>query len=519
MLNAFFVLALALPPSSHTGGLPSLQTSAPSSSAVQVQFRKLQALAKRRLETERVAPRGAAGAAARGGKPITVVIDARMELFSIIFRLAGNGEFMSDGLQPYAAYIDVRFGPYRQHPAVQFARRMREERGVCCDAVVSLAIHLADVPGLKERAALENSALEQRWRPADARAFAELARTFAKESDFAAFFRESQTVYRLAEARMRRLVNQQIDQEWFARYFGERPQTRFIVGIGLLNGGMSYGVRVQPRRGAEEMHAVIGAWQFDDEGLPKFDESVTGTVVHEFNHSFVNPVVSRNESMFRAVGKVVHPKLAVVMRGMGYFEWKTTVEESLVRAVVARYLLAREGRNAAEAEVTQQMGLGFIWTDDVFALLADYEKERDKYPTFERFLPRIAEYFSGLPALLNAKLEKLDALRPKVISTIPSNGAEAVDPSLTEIKVTFDRAMVKGAYATVPGASGSEHFPAISQSRFDETGTVFTMRVKLKPSWTYELWLNSEMNTGFRSREGLALSPQVIRFRTRASGK
>ena len=43
--------------------------------------------------------------------------------------------------------------------------------------------------------------------------------------------------------------------------------------------------------GKIEFYCVFGVWKTDDQGLPAFDRSVLATVVHEFCHSYANPVV------------------------------------------------------------------------------------------------------------------------------------------------------------------------------------------------------------------------------------
>jgi hypothetical protein len=449
--------------------------------------------------------------------PIEVRVDPRIELLGIIFRLAGNGEF-NHKVKKYSADVDTHFAEFRDHPAVQYARRMREERKICCDAVMSLAIHLGDLPEIKQRRTFRNSTLEKRWQIDEAGEFVEKIRDFVKDSDFHDFIRANRSLYELTETRMRNLINEKVNQKWFEGFFGERPKSRFILTIGLLNGGWNYGMSFQNVNGSEELHAMMGVWLFDEEGNPKFDERIIPTVVHEFNHSFINHIVAKREAWLRPAGEIIYAPVAVQMRGQGYTSWKTMIDESLVRAAVARYILAHQGTQAAAEEVERQKLNGFLWTDELYALLGVYENNRRRYPTFESFFPNIEAYFRDLAPRINIKIAQFEARRPRVISMTPLNEAEDVDPDLTEIKFTFDRPMKRDSQAMITLNGRQDQFPEIRGPgkfwEFDETGTVYTMRVRLKPNWTYEFALNSERTPGFQSTEGIPLKPYRVRFKT-----
>jgi hypothetical protein len=472
-------------------------------------FDKLLADAKRRLKAE------SRRAGTSGPGAIGVVVDPRIELFTVIFRLGGSDEFRADALRAYGPSIDATFQEFAEHPAVQLARKLRTENGTGSDAVMGLAIRVSDPPSLEPKVDFSDPELTHGWRKADAEKFVELARDFAAKSHFMEFFRRSEPLYELARLRMRKIVARWVDPQWFPRYFGEKPTSRLIVAIDLLGGSISYGVRMQPASGLQQQYAVMGTWLFDKEGLPMFDESVVPTIVHEFNHSYVNPAVGRREAEFRAVGQALQPKLATYVPLMGQFYWKTLFEESLVRAAVVRYLETHVSSAAANAETTQQIGNGFLWTDDLASLLAQYEGSRRLYPTFDSFLPKVIDYFKGLPERMPAKVARLDAQRPQVLRTSPQDGAEDVDASLGKIEIAFDRPMQTGTWAVLSPEGADAAFPRIASQGFDKAGKVFTMIVKLEPGRTYEIRLNSSYATGFRSAPGIPLAPRTLRFKTR----
>ena len=459
------------------------------------------------------APPASAQAAAQPAQRIEVRVDPRIELLSIIFRLAGAEEFTS----PYPAYsaaIDTFFAPFRNHPITAAVRKLREQRGISHDAVMSLAVHLTDVPGLKDRTPFDKSQLEARWKPDEARAFAELVRSFAKESRAERFFSAQQPLYDLAARRMSALIEQYVDQPWFPKFFGPSVNARFILVVALDNGQVAYGTRFYPSRGPREIYAVMNAIGLDDQKLPTFGPSLVPTIVHEFSHSFVNPMVDAHVAEIRTASDTVYGAVAKGMRGQGYGEPRTMVSESIVRAAVARYVYDHKGIDSALAELANQRVRSFFWIDDLFALLGAYQGARDRHATIESFWPVLAGYYRDLAPRMNGVMGQAEQRRPTIVQIVPSSGSENVDPSLTSISITFDRPM-RDSYATmIVDSVGRDHFPTTSALRWDASKRVLTMTVALKPAWSYEFGLNSESVSGFASQEGYALKPVRVRFTT-----
>ncbi|MHC4320536.1 MAG: DUF4932 domain-containing protein, partial [Planctomycetota bacterium] len=227
-----------------------------------------------------------AGAAPAGR--IEVVVDPRVELMSLIFRLAGNPEYnQPNSASPYADEIETHFGPFRNHEVVKTARRLRRQRGVSYDAVMSMAVHVKDTTTLAERIPFDEQPprLDKRWRPEEARGFLDEARVFVRESDFNGFVAEHQEFYDDAAKRLQGPFEKNAYVDWFDEFFGKRPGARFRAIVGLLNGGANYGVGVRFADGSEEITPVIGAYLFDYEGLPVFGPGINNTIVHELCHS------------------------------------------------------------------------------------------------------------------------------------------------------------------------------------------------------------------------------------------
>lgn len=82
---------------------------------------------------------------------IPVSVDPRVELISIIFRLAGNPEYNGCEIHSYSQDIKTHFAPFTGHQAVELARELRKNQGVSYDAPMGLAVHLSEGFDLEPR--------------------------------------------------------------------------------------------------------------------------------------------------------------------------------------------------------------------------------------------------------------------------------------------------------------------------------------------------------------------------------
>jgi RNA polymerase sigma-70 factor (ECF subfamily) len=102
---------------------------------------------------------------------------------------------------------------------------------------------------------------------------------------------------------------------------------------------------------------------------------------------------------------------------------------------------------------------------------------------------------------------------PVVIQTVPPAGAENVDPSLKEIRVTFSKPMRDGSWSwstwgedTFPETTGRPHYLPDSRT--------CVLPVKLQPGKFYASWLNSENFHNFKDTSGEPAVPYLLTFQT-----
>jgi len=463
----------------------------------------------------------------------SVTVDPRVELFSLIFRLAGNPEYNRCRIPSYNTDIEDYFIKFKEHSAVKIARRLRESRGVSFDAVMSLAVHLTNPPQLKAKVPLKPHPLflDKRWPPEDTLKFLNAARSFAVDSKFNTFYSQHQPLYDAAVSRLKTYLQKNGRFNWFNTFFGTGPRATFTVIMGMLNGSSSYGVKVSLPSGGEELFSILGIWTVDRKGNPIFDASVTGfdvipTIIHEFCHSFINPLVNKYEKQLEKAGRTIFSYVVSDMKKQAYNSWKILVSESLVRASVIRYILKGSGPTAARKQMAKDVKRKFIWIEDLSNRLGEYESQRDKYKDFEAFLPRIITFFNRYAAKNKSRLAQLQAEKknpwemikgstPKIVSMTPANGAVDVDPNLQAITIVFNCPMQDHSWSIM---RLNKNFPQLTgDPKYDEQRKALTVPVKLEPDRLYELGLNAEDYLGFRSEKGVPLKPVQVSFTTRKS--
>jgi hypothetical protein len=446
-------------------------------------------------------------------QPARIAVDPRIELLSIVFHLAGSSEYNQCRVPAYCEDVDQYFAPFKDDEAIRIAREVREKSSVSYDAVMSMAIHVKDVATLDERVPFDSpdSRLDERWRVGDARRFLAALRQFVIHAKFSEFITAHRELYELAGTRLRTLVESKGDLAWFDKFFGAKAGARFLIVPALVNGGGNYGPSLRAEDGREEMYAILGVWQLDAGKQPSFDTRILSTLVHEFAHSYVNPLVTRFSALDKA-GDAVFQPVSAQMKMQAYGDGHTLVCESLVRASTVRYILAHDGAAAARQAVGSEEGRSFLWTGELFDLLGIYEADREHYARLDAYMPKVVAYFGGLAPKIGPMVEAYDAKRPTIAAMTPLNGARDVDPAMTRVTIRFSRKLTGGVSLCY---TDRELYPKFGKPAYDETRTSISMEVTLEPNRDYEFRMNCA--PGFVSEDGIALKETLVKWHTRGA--
>ena len=120
---------------------------------------------------------------------------------------------------------------------------------------------------------------------------------------------------------------------------------------------------------------------------------------------------------------------------------------------------------------------------------------------------------SAMPAAFADEITP-DTARPVVLKCVPEAGASDVDPSLTEIRVTFSKEMQPGSWSWA--LIDKETYPGTSEApKYLDDKRTCVLPVKLQPGKTYAVWINSEKLQNFKDTKGQIAVPYLLVFKTR----
>lgn len=435
-------------------------------------------------------------------------VDNRVELLSIVFRLAESRPYSSQLFELYTDKIRKHFEPFKDHELIEFTKELIKNRGVEFDAAM-IAVYLDE--NLNPRVNFSDSIPKRSWGKENTEKFVKLLNEFYTDANCKAFFDDNKNLYSKAESRFSPIYKQ-IDLNWFSSFFGNAPNDKFKIIIGLGNGPQSYGPPVQLSNNKREVNAIMGAWRADSLGMVIFpEEEYFPILIHEFSHSYINHLVDNNINALEESGKKLFEPLQEQMRRQNYGHWSIMIYETLVRASVIKYM---KDHNYSDLDVTKeintQLNWGYLWIEDLLTEIEKYDSKRTEYPTLESYMPRIIDAFKTYSQKIDIYMKEYDSKRPKVVSINEfSNKDTNVSSLLKNVTINFDKPLQEGI--SINGGKQNEAYPKIKGHKFSEDKKSITLEWELEKYKEYALILTG---ISIKSEEGIPINDYEISFKT-----
>ena len=450
-------------------------------------------------------------------KQIEPKVDERVEIMSIAFRLAGAEEYSDPQNKNYVADIQQYFQPFENHALIQFIRDNRNEHGLGYDAVMSMALHLTFKNKKFRPVKEQENSLDKRWDKVDKEKFILLLNSFYKEAGFQKFFDAHQKAYSQAEKAYSESVLKDFNQNWYPKFYGKEASENYRIILGYANGGGNYGIKVHPEHEKQTVYAVAGVWNFDDSGNAVFSKNeFQPTLIHEFNHSFVNYILDTKDykQQLEVPASGIYEAVKEDMKSQAYSNWITMINESIVRAAVVRYMMDNQySQQDIDAEITEQRDRKFLWTQELVSLLGTYENNRAQYPALESFYPELVAFFKEVSENIDERVAVYELHQPKVKSLSPDiRNKQDADSSITELTVYFDREMSGKGVSISYGEKGKEYFPITKFDGYTEDNSGIKLQLSMKADTEYEFILTG---LKLKSKEGYPLQRTSIKFKTK----
>ena len=410
------------------------------------------------------------------------VVDERVELMSIVMRLSGAQEYVSNNIPLYANEIDKHFEAYKDHPLIKYTQSLRKF-GVSYDAVVDFALYSEIKKGkIVFNKDIKIETLDDRWERDSIPKYLKLLNDFYKKTKFNDFFVKNEQMRKAAEENFAKEITDKVDFDWFKKFFRVLPERKFRIIISLTNGMHNYGPQVIYKDGTEEYYAIMGCWKTDENGFPTYEDkegTITGTLIHEISHSFCDLPVSKYLDELYPQASVFFQMNQENLYSMACGNPESFLHEVFVRACVSQYNKDHNIKYDIYEHIKKIND--FLWVPQLLEAFERYNNDTT-YKTLIDFMPEIVKLQNSLDP------QKLYEEKPTITGTNIENGSDSVDYNIDHITVYFDKPMLVGYDFPAPYFIPSEP-PVIefTRDKWNNEGTEWTFYVKLEPDTQYRI--------------------------------
>lgn len=175
-------------------------------------------------------------------------------------------------------------------------------------------------------------------------------------------------------------------------YYGKKLDSYNLILSPFLHTG-GFNVEMISLNNTKEVFSIIGP-NGEIDFVPYFDKDYmeTDMVLHEFGHSFVNPITDKYIKEIETIKDRYYTKeLRETGNINGYDEWRYVFNEIVLRATTIKITEQYFGKSIADENLKEEISNGFGMVSAVVKILGEYEKNRGEYQTFDKFFPVLIE--------------------------------------------------------------------------------------------------------------------------------
>ena len=368
-------------------------------------------------------------------------VDERMELTSIVFRIAGAEEFVNDQMQEYGEAIDRWFGKYSSHELIDHIRKMRQETALAMAGVVGSVPYLViDDKGVHDSGIKKGSEIDGRWTDNNWDKYVRLLDDFYRKSRFHEFFESRQDFYRGVENGMNTYLSQ-LDTAWFRSFFGHYDEP--VVYVAAANGFHNYYLNTSSIQEGSFTIAI---------GYPGPWYDPTEVILHEMCHQYTGGMDRFYPEVEGAMLRIFeNTELVLKYYQNHYGDPEVIFYEWLTNHCVAMYLKEHTDNNPYRIQGLNNflskmaIGYGFVWMERGMQFMDNFYADRESYPVFESYMPRICEFMNNIVLTDNwmKVLEETRPHRPYITNIYPVDGSCLLDyEKVDAVRVTFSQPMM-----------------------------------------------------------------------------
>jgi len=322
---------------------------------------------------------------------MSIIVSAKIELAFVVAGLTGLDPEFGGFDSPLGSDALRYFRDYRDHEAVA-AMSFLYQNGLSYDAVPKFASCFSDPPALEQVFPFGDYLCSRTYgitrseREARLLDLGECLREFYVDTHFGAYLQDHQGDYDRMSGTIEAFIPHSVP-ETLESYYGT-GHSAYVVVVSAFSG--NYALTLEDGNRSSAVAVISGSLaKTSDVGY-----YLWRLLIHEWSHTLVKPGLDAKGELIASYADL-YPAIAGDMRKQAYGSWRSALEEHIIRAAQARMVLARQGPVEAERALADEENRGFRYIRLLYDRLAEYEDNRQAYPVFADFIPRLLSALDG----------------------------------------------------------------------------------------------------------------------------
>jgi len=337
---------------------------------------------------------------------LSVICSKNIDVFHTLILFTSVGERLKSGYSnPIVENALTDFKPFRDHPAVKTTQSIFDAGGWYF-FFHDLSVQITDFPEAKPVSELKGLIIPSKVFNGKIKEefidyYLNQTRDFYVKSDFPKFLDENRKHYDKLTGNIKTVIKDIPVGEYLEDYYGVKKD-HFYILIAPLMYVSGYNI-VHKTDDKNYSYSILssGIMSTADFKVGKF--ATLYYAFHEFSHTFVDPVTFRNYKYIKESSHLFEP-MKKQLSSMGYGNWLRAFSEHIITAVQLRLTKKVFGDKTAQKYVDREYSRGFELIKILYNLFDYYECDRDTYPDFESFLPRLCDQMK--------KVERVKVMKP-----------------------------------------------------------------------------------------------------------
>lgn len=330
--------------------------------------------------------------------PVRICIDPRIELAGMVFmQTSWEREIYSWGNYdhrnyPYFQAVKELCTSHREHLALIIAEQLVSEHHFIWDAIPNLILFHGEPPQLDQLRPYDTYIINRAGNEEILHRFMTALRDLVLATDFEGFFEAHRDFYDSIVQEVAAKFQGQKLIHTLTGFFGwDLASYQVVLAPGMYPGG-GYGLRI-PTDDSFHSYEIIRVGGIKD-SRPYFGsaEDIYDLALHEFAHSYVNPLVEQYTAEIESIRPLYQQIESRLTRNVTR-DWQVKFIEQVIHA----FQLFVQQRMLEKARLDEEITLcernGLYLTRELVELFSVYERSRRSYPRFDSFLPEVIGFY------------------------------------------------------------------------------------------------------------------------------